>query len=269
MRDISTCFFDLIEITRRLREPGGCPWDREQTIDSMMGMLREECYEVIEAMGRKAWDSLKEELGDLLYLIIAVAQISEDEGRFDIKDVVDGVREKLVRRHPHVFGGDPIKSPEEVIRNWTVIKSTERGRSNTTAQSDVLGHIPRSLPALSRAQRVSARAARVGFDWKDIGELWEKVEEEFEETQIVLKGKDGMDRMRYELGDLLFTLVNMARLSGLDAEDVLNQATERFEERFRYMEGRIKGKKGNIFSASREELDSLWEKAKRDLSSKL
>lgn len=248
-------FEDLVQIMARLRGEKGCPWDREQTPDSLKPYLIEEAYEVIEAIEAGADEKVREELGDLLLQIVFHAQIASEEGRYTIWDVIWEVYEKLVRRHPHVFGDVLAETPEKVLKNWEAIKQREEeGRS-------VLDGVPSSLPALLKAQRVQTKAGRVGFDWEEAEGALEKAREEFQELERTTKAGD-REKTAREFGDLLFSLVNVARHLRIDAEAALRLSTSRFIERFRYIESSLAKKGLSPSQVDLATLDALWEEAK-------
>ena len=245
----------LVEVMARLRAPDGCPWDREQTHETLRRYLLEEAYEAVEAIDDGDADHLCEELGDVLLQVVFHAQIAREAGRFDMRDVVAGITEKLIRRHPHVFGDASAETAEEVTRRWDAIKRAERGR--TEAES-LLSGVARSLPALSRACELQKRAAKVGFDWEDVAGPAEKVREELAEVL----GASPQER-EDEVGDLLFAAVNLARKLGVDPEVALTRASAKFERRFRYVEERLAEKGLRPTDVSLAEMDALWEKGKR------
>jgi len=252
-------FLRLIGIMRTLRSPEGCPWDREQTHETLKQYCIEEAYEVVDAIDHGDPAALKGELGDLLLQIVFHAQLAQESGKFNIVDVVDGLNEKLVRRHPHVFcrrDGDrkeEANTSEEVLDRWGKIKK-EEGREN------VLDGIPRSMPALQRAARTGEKAARVGFDWKDSKGVLEKVMEEFRELDEA--GKDPQ-KLEEEFGDLLLSLASLARHLKLDPEGALRKATDKFEKRFRWMEQETRVSGIELSKMSPEDLDALWNRAKQ------
>lgn len=248
-------FDDLIEIMARLRGADGCPWDRRQTKEDLMPFLIEEAYEILEALDRGDDEGLCEELGDLLFHIIFMARIAEEEGVFDISDVTHGVAKKMIRRHPHVFGGSEVSGPGEVEANWAKLKAAEKPRES------LMEGIPLHLPALMRAYRLTQRASKVGFDWENKDQVWAKLQEELQEFREALKkGKEG--ELREELGDILFTLVNLARFIGVDPEDALRRVTNKFAERFHYIEKRLREEGKDPYGASLAEMDALWEESK-------
>lgn len=256
----------LLAIMARLRSPSGCPWDREQTENSLKKFLIEEAYEVLETIEANDPEGLKEELGDLLLQIIFLSRIAEEKGQFNFVDVVHTLAEKLVRRHPHVFSsvpGVPGKfQPEDaqsVVKIWKSVKENEHGNAGKTS---LLDGLPLSLPALERAQRMSERVSQAGFDWPDIHGVWKKILEELSELKNA--GEDSIPwRVEEELGDLFFTLVNWARFQGISAEEALRKANRRFTQRFRQVELDLK-RKGRIPEESTlKEMDELWNKAKK------
>lgn len=244
----------------RLRSERGCPWDRQQTIASLRSFLIEEAYELLEAIERQDRRAHAEELGDVLFQIVFQSQIAAEEGWFDIHDVIHVIAEKLVRRHPHVFGPEKAETTAEVIEAWDRLKKEEK------QVSSVLDGVPRSLPALLQAHRLSDRAARVGFDWKKPDQVLEKMREEFDELQEALGQEDAPEETAWELGDLLFAITNLARHLGLCAEDLLREANRRFSDRFRLLESLARERRVDIKSADLQTLESLWQEAKSRLS---
>lgn len=248
---------DLERIVALLRHPGGCPWDMEQTHESIRRDLLEESYEVIEAIDEQDPDHLKEELGDLLEQVVFHASIEEDAGRFNLDDVADGICKKLIFRHPHVFGTVEAASTEEVLVNWDALKREEKAQETYT---DTLTAVARSLPALWRAEKVQKKAAKAGFDWNDIRGAVDKLSEELSELQAAL---DGDGDPAEELGDLLFTAVNVSRFLKADPEVALGAATDKFISRFAGVEELARQAGQDMAALSPEELDRLWEQAKR------
>lgn len=244
-------------ICARLRGPGGCPWDREQTHASLRNNLLEECYEVLEALDRGDLEELRRELGDLLMQVFLHAQLAREEGAFDLGDVLAGINAKLIRRHPHVFGQVEAPDSETVLRNWEAIKAAERGAEGKEGGS-LLDGLPRSLPALAFAQAVGRRVARVGFDWTHVDEVWAKVEEEMAE----LRQAANEEERAGELGDLLFALVNLARWLGVDAEDALRTTNEKFCRRFAWLEAEAARRGVPLERMPLADMDALWEQAK-------
>lgn len=254
--DAGTLFERLVEIMRQLRGPDGCPWDREQTRDSLKPFLIEEAYEVLEALEGEDLEKFREELGDLLFQIIFHAQIAEEGGEFSIQDVIRRASEKITRRHPHVFANAQVANAQEVLFNWEEIKRAERPQGRS-----VLEGVPRELPALLRAHRLQDRAARVGFDWKNAREVMGKVEEEMAELKRALMEAEP-SRMEEELGDLLFALVNLSRFLEVNPEEALRKTISRFISRFRYIEEEMAKRGRPLREVTLEEMDRLWEEAK-------
>jgi len=251
---------ELLSIMERLRAPGGCPWDREQSKESIVPFIIEEAYEVVAAIDARSPDNLKEELGDLLFQIIFICQLAREEGSFTMEEVMEGSIEKMVRRHPHVFGDVKAETSQEVLKNWAEIKKTEKAGRNDVEQGCLSG-IPDQLPALLRAHKVSGKAARVGFDWNDVEGAFGKVEEEIGEFRAALKEHDGA-AMEEEFGDILFTLVNVGRFAGINPENALRKTVGKFIRRFHYVEDELKKKGEELSSASPEEMELLWKEAK-------
>jgi len=254
-----TRFVSLLSLMARLRAEGGCPWDREQTRTSLRPYVIEEAYEVVQAIDEGSRDHLVEELGDLLFQVVFHSQLGAEAGEFTMEDVVGRVCDKMTRRHPHVFGDAEVADSREALAQWERIKQEEAGRDGRAGS--VLDGVPASLPALLRAQRLQAKAARVGFDWTGWQEAWKKVGEEVGEAREALAvGDDG--RVADELGDLLFSIVNVARLRGMDAEDCLRRASEKFTRRFGKVEAEMKAGGRTVTEASTEDLDRAWEAVK-------
>jgi tetrapyrrole methylase family protein/MazG family protein len=251
-------FRKLVEIMARLRANGGCEWDRAQTHETLRQYLLEEAHEVIDAIRGGNPDSLREELGDLLLQILFHAQIASENGQFDITDVITSISEKMVRRHPHVFGNATADSPEAVSRQWDHIKKTIEKRTH----GSIIGGVPKGFPSLLRAAKMSKKAARAGFDWERTEQVLGKVEEELSELKVAMAEGDPA-HTEHELGDVLFSLVNLARFLGLNAEVAMVSVNERFERRFREME-KIAAETGcSIENADMATLDRLWEMAKK------
>lgn len=246
-------FGRLVAILDRLRDPGGCPWDREQTLRTLEPHLVEETHELLEAMSGPP-PAHCEELGDVLLQILFQARLRREEGAFSISEVVAGLSDKLIRRHPHVFGDAEAKTAEEGLRSWEGAKRAEGKPAGS------LSGVPSALPAAMRAQRVSAEAARAGFDWPDAGGVIDKVHEELAEVEEA-RGLGG-EALYHELGDLLFAVVNLARHLGMDAEGALRAATRRFVERFEGMEARLAERGRSVAEAGFQELDAAWEAEK-------
>jgi tetrapyrrole methylase family protein/MazG family protein len=254
-----TQFDELVEIMRALRGPGGCPWDREQTHESLKPYLLEETYEALEAVDSGDPQKVCAELGDVLLQVVFHAQLGAEAGRFDIRDVCERINRKLRYRHPHVFGNVTVADSEEVISNWEQLKRQE---AETGKRESALDGVPHALPALMRAQELQKKAARVGFDWEDVEGPMAKVEEELGELKAARESGQS-DAVGRELGDLLFAVVNVARFVGVDAEDALRQACDRFSARFRQVEAAAKGAGRDLHGMDLAEMDALWEAAKK------
>jgi tetrapyrrole methylase family protein/MazG family protein/ATP diphosphatase len=258
----------LVELMQRLLAPDGCPWDREQTFATLRRYVLEEACEVVDAIDGGDRGELRSELGDLLLQVVFQAELGRAEGAFGPDDVVAAICDKLVRRHPHVFADQQIEGAEEVLRNWERIKAAERAREGKKEKRGVLGGVPRSLPALTRAQRVGEKVARVGFDWPDARGSRAKVGEELGELDQAIAAGD-KDRIEAELGDVLFALVNLARHVQVDAEGALRRTIDKFTRRFDHVEARVVETHGGWPASaaddklSLEELDGYWEEAKR------
>jgi tetrapyrrole methylase family protein/MazG family protein len=250
-------FDTLMELMRRLRAPGGCPWDAEQTHESLKRYLLEETYEVMEAIDAASTPMLREELGDLLLQVVFHTVIGEERGEFTIDQVIDTLNDKLIRRHPHVFADLKIKDIDQLIENWDRIKKMEKG----TARQSVLSGIPSHLPALLKAQKISEKAARVGFDWSHVDEVFAKVLEELKEFEETMLEGD-QERMEAELGDLLFAIANLGRFLELNPEDALRKTIARFMKRFEHIENSLHAGKRETREATLEEMEKLWEEAK-------
>lgn len=250
-------------IMARLRAPGSCPWDREQTFDSIMPYTLEETYEVFDAIERRAWSELKDELGDLLLQVLFYAEMAEDAGYFSLREVADNLSEKLIRRHPHVFGTVEAADANDVLRNWEQIKREEKSTKEASEQpASMLDDIPRSMPAMLEARKLGSRAAKVGFDWPSVEGLFEKLAEETAELRHELSSDVRNERVEEELGDLLFTAVNLARHLHLDPEFALRKSNAKFRQRFAAME-REAGGHSQMEKMSADELETLWSHAKK------
>jgi tetrapyrrole methylase family protein/MazG family protein len=250
-------FAQLTTIMRRLRGPGGCPWDAEQSHESLKRYLLEECYEVIEAIDKSDPEHLKEELGDLMLQPVFHAAIAEEKKEFTMEDVLQTICDKLVLRHPHVFGDQVVKSADEQVENWERIKKMEKGEERKSA----LAGVPPHLPALLKAQKITEKAARVGFDWEHVDQVFAKVIEElheFEETMVT--GDE--TQMEAELGDLLFAIVNLGRFLSLNPEEALRKTIERFSRRFTHIEETMHARGVQMKEATLDEMEILWEEAK-------
>jgi len=288
-------FQRAVSIMARLRAPGGCPWDREQTFDSIKPYTLEETYEVLEAIDNRDWEELSGELGDLLLQVLFYAQMAKEQGTFSIDEVLDRLSNKLVERHPHVFGEVKAETSSDVLRNWEALKAEEKkkrleaggGKAAQNAENpqSVLAGVPTAIPALLEAYKLSSRAAHVGFDWPNVDGLFEKLHEETEELREQLKefpepgprpqarGVAGSglpripeelrERLEDEVGDLLFVLVNIARYLSLDPESALRKTNRKFKQRFQWMEEQLRASRRGPQQASMEELESLWQQAKQ------
>jgi len=250
----------LLKIMDRLRGPGGCPWDREQDLQSLCPYLLEEAYEAVEAVESGDLEDLREELGDLLLQIVFMAKIGSEQSAFDFDEVADGISAKMIRRHPHVFGENTIETPEEVMRQWEEIKSGESRKKR--ARSSALDGVPSALPALLKAYRMSQKAASLGFDWERTEDVVAKLREEVSELEEAVAGGQGRKRIAAEMGDILFTMANLARRLEVEPETALQGSNTRFRERFRAME-QLAGERGvKLSGLTPAELDELWERAK-------
>jgi len=256
--DVQSGFEKLVAIMKQLRAPGGCPWDAEQTHESLKRYLLEESYEVIEAIDNHDAEHLKEELGDLLLQPVFHAAIAEENGQFSINDVLDVLNKKLIRRHPHVFADMVITDSAAQTENWEKIKSAEKGN---TRKSPLSG-IPPHLPALLKAHKITEKAARVGFDWDHVDQVVAKVMEELHEFEEAMQSGDN-EQMESELGDLLFAIVNLGRFLSINTEDALRKTIRRFEQRFDHVETSLSKQGKQMKDASLEEMDLFWEDAKR------
>ncbi|HEX6806122.1 MAG TPA: nucleoside triphosphate pyrophosphohydrolase [Terriglobales bacterium] len=287
-------FERAVQIMARLRGPGGCPWDREQNFDSIKPYTLEETYEVLEAIDNRDWDELQGELGDLLLQVLFYSQMAQEDGRFAIGDVLDHLSDKLVRRHPHVFGDVTAETSADVLRNWEALKAEEKKKrleagGGKSAQPDktesVLAGVSSAMPALLEAHKLSSRAAHVGFDWPEIAGLFEKLEEESNELRHELKqlpspprpsgrgvagsGKPQVpeelrQRLEEEVGDMFFVLVNVARYLSLDPESALKKTNRKFKRRFQWMEAQLRTSGRTPQQATMDELESLWQRAKAE-----
>ncbi len=251
-------FAQLCRIVAKLREPDGCPWDREQTNASLVPQLIEEAYEVAGAVRAGDDVNLREELGDLLLLIVMQAQIAAEGKRFTIDDVACGIGEKLVRRHPHVFGASKVRGTDAVVKQWEAIKREEKKDDR-----HYLASLPAALPALMRAQKAQKKAGRVNFDWRELRDVVTKVEEEFGETKDAIVANNSA-AIADEIGDLLFAVVNLARKCNLDAESLLQSATDKFVARFNEVEDRLRERGRRLGEATLEELDAIWNEIKAE-----
>jgi MazG family protein len=254
-------FQRLVEIMARLRAPGGCPWDREQTFDTIKPFLLEETYEVMDAIDARDWQELKGELGDLLLQAVFFSQMAAEQGTFRIEDALDAINAKLIRRHPHVFGDQAAKTEGDVRKIWSDVKAQER-QAKAEPETTMLGTVPRTLPALVEAQQLTARVAQVGFDWRNTEEVLAKLDEELAEFDAA-RGSGSAAGLEDELGDLLFVLVNLARFVKLDAEQALRKSNAKFRRRFGYVEARLAENGKSPADSSLDEMEALWQEAKK------
>jgi ATP diphosphatase len=287
-------FERAVSIMARLRGPGGCPWDREQTFDSIKPYTLEEAYEVLEAIDNRDWDELRGELGDLLLQVLFYSQMAQEDSKFSIDDVLDRLSDKLVHRHPHVFGDVTAETSADVLRNWEAIKAQEKRKKleagggkapEAAAPESVLAGVSSAMPALLEAHKLSSRAAHVGFDWPEIGGLFEKLKEESAELKEELRrlpspvrpaargvagsGKPQVSeelrhRLEEEVGDMFFVLVNIARYLALDPESALKKTNRKFKRRFQWMEEQLRAGGRTPQQATMDELETLWQQAKQE-----
>jgi MazG family protein len=247
-------FYDLVKIMHILRNE--CPWDKKQTHESIRDLMIEEIYEAIDAIDQNDFDELKKELGDILLHVLFHSEMADEKQKFSIDDVIFGIQDKLIRRHPHVFGDVDAKDSDTVTRNWESIKQKEKGRKS------VLQGVPETLPGLLKAQRMQEKAGAVGFDWKMWPEAWKKLDEELNEFKEALETDDKSEQEK-EFGDLIFSLVNVGRLAGLDAENALRLTNSKFKRRFTYIEEQLAVRGKVPSNASLEEMDDLWNESKK------
>lgn len=272
-------FEDLVALMSRLRSPEGCPWDREQTYATLAPMLLEEAYEAFEAVesareGRP--ENLREELGDLLFQIVFYAQVASERGEFTINDVTDAIHSKMVRRHPHVFGDVKVSDNEELLRNWEALKAEEKraaGKDKTAEDASLLDGVSPKTPALMEAHQLTTKAARVGFDWQSVDDIFDKLHEEIDELRAAIREQReaGADaeaesaHVREELGDLLFAVTNIARHLSVEPEAALKLTNRKFRRRFRHIEQGLKARGRELGEATLEEMEELWHEAKKAL----
>lgn len=253
---IGAKFERLVDILARLRAPGGCPWDREQTFDTIKPFLLEETYEVMDAVDARDWNELSSELGDLLLQAVFFSQMAAEEDLFTIGDAIDAITQKLIRRHPHVFGDESAHTEGDVRKRWSEIKDEEK-RAKGKSETGLLDGVPRALPALVEAQQITSRAAQVGFDWRNAGEVLAKLDEERAEFECAPEAaKEG------ELGDMLFVLVNLARFHKIDPEQALRRTNAKFRRRFGFIQSQLASRGRSLRESSVEEMESLWQEAK-------
>jgi len=259
LKTVEELFKELVDIIAKLRSEDGCPWDREQTNDSLKPGLIEEAYEVIDAIDEKNDEKLEEELGDLLMQVLLNAQIAEDEGRFNICGVIQEISEKLTRRHPHVFGDAQFSDTQELLIHWENVKRSEYANRD---RKSLMDGVPSQMPQLMKARKIQSKASRVGFDWEKTEDVLKKVEEETEELKVSIKESDP-DGMEEEIGDLLFSVVNLSRFLDVEPEEALRRTNAKFISRFKQIEAEIEARGDDISDYDLEALDELWEKAKK------
>lgn len=256
-------FEELVRVMARLRAPGGCPWDQKQSFDSIKPYLLEETYEVMDAIDQRDWEGLEDELGDLLLQPVFFAEMANGEGRFTIADSLDRINQKLIRRHPHVFAGAIADTPEEVLTRWNQIKSQEKAEKGTPLAKSILDGVPRSLPALVEADRIGKKAAGEGFDWPSIDGALDKLKEEADELAEA-RAASNPQHIEHELGDLLFTVVNIARFLKVDPEQALRKANGRFRKRFSGVERAVAETGTSMKGTPLDTLEEFWQRAKRE-----
>jgi MazG family protein len=259
-------FQALADLMARLRGPDGCPWDREQTIESLRGFVLEETYEVLDAIDRGDHEALRGEIGDLLFEGVFLAQIESDEGRFTVVESLQAITEKLIRRHPHIFGaaGSNVKTPTQVVEQWEQIKAREQKEAGEPRRS-ILRGVPTSMPALLRAHEIGTRVAAVGFDWARTTDVVDKIEEEVAELRRAVDG-EGQARAEEEMGDLLFSIANLARKLGIEPESALRKANEKFSARFEAVERAFAARGESVHDATLEQMEKEWGLAKSSQS---
>ncbi|NVJ61324.1 MAG: nucleoside triphosphate pyrophosphohydrolase [Gammaproteobacteria bacterium] len=258
----------LLSIMSQLRDPdSGCPWDLKQTYKTIVPYTIEETYEVADAIEREDYHDLKSELGDLLFQVVFYAQLAKEDSRFEFDDIVNAIADKLERRHPHVFGEKEFTSEQELHQAWE--KEKHRERQEKSQSASILDDVPATLPALARAQKIQKRAAKLGFDWPDDSGVWDKLYEEVEELRDAVaeqqSAKGSNEQVEDELGDVLFSIINLSRHLGVDSETALRRATKKFDSRFRVVETLVKNKNQDFANLSIEELELLWQRAKSEV----
>ncbi|HXB55693.1 MAG TPA: nucleoside triphosphate pyrophosphohydrolase [Vicinamibacteria bacterium] len=262
LKEAGDAFARFVQLIARLRAPGGCPWDREQTHESLKPMTLEEAYEVVEAIDHRDDQELAGELGDLLLQVVFHAQLATEGARFTIADVIERVFEKMVRRHPHVFADHPAATPGEVLRNWEAIKEEERAGKGKGSDASMLDSVSRGLPATMEAFQMTTKVSRVGFDWPDATSVLSKLEEEVGELKEAVAAGEDPAAVGEEIGDLLFVIVNLSRRLGVDPESALKAGNRKFRRRFRYVEEQLRARGKRPADSSLEEMDGLWNEAK-------
>ena len=261
-REAGEKFAELVKIMERLRAPGGCPWDRKQTFDTIKPYLLEESYEVMDAIDKRDWAELEDELGDLLLQPVFFAAMAAEEKLFTISDSLDAINRKLIRRHPHVFGDANAETPEDVKQRWDEIKKHEKAAKGQAAAESVLDGVPRTLPALVEAEKITQKAAVVGFEWPDVSGVIAKIQEEAEELAKA-QASQSRDEIEHEVGDLFFTLVNLARFLKIDPEQALRKTNARFRGRFKHIEMSVASAGETLSNTSLNRMEELWQEAKQ------
>lgn len=254
--ELAGSFLELVALAAKLRSPEGCPWDRKQTIDTVKMYLLEECYEAMDAIEKKDYPEMCFELGDLLFMIVFLAQLAHEKQLFSVVDVIQNIVKKMKHRHPHVFGDTVVNSAEEVSENWQKIKMQEKGVNKSA--SSILEEVPTGLPALLRAHRLSKKASKTGFDWKNKEDIWDKVTEEYNELSSAVK-KGGKEDVKEEIGDLFFSLVNLARHWDFNSEELLRDANKKFVDRFKRMEKELGNSGVKLDDAVYEDMNNAWD----------
>ena len=254
-------FQHLVDIMAKLRAPGGCPWDREQTFDTIKPFLLEETYEVMDAIDARDWKELAGELGDLLLQAVFFSQMASEEKLFRIDDALDAINSKLIRRHPHVFGDQTAHTEGDVRKIWSEVKAEER-KNKLEVEATLLGSVPRNLPALVEAQQIASRAAQAGFDWENADQVLEKLDEELDEFAAARRSASAAE-LEDELGDLLFVLVNLARFVKVDPEQALRRSNAKFRRRFGYVEEKLAERGKRPADSTLDEMEALWQEAKK------
>jgi len=254
-------FQQLVDLMARLRAPGGCPWDREQNFDTIKPFLLEETYEVMNAIDARNWPELADELGDLVLQAVFFSQMASEENLFRIDDALDAINQKLIRRHPHIFGDETAVTEGDVRKRWSEIKAQEK-RNKGNSDDTLLGSVPRSLPALVEAQQIASRAAQTGFDWQNAGQVIDKLHEELREFEEA-RARGEREHLEDELGDMLFVLVNLARFVKVDPEQALRKTNAKFRRRFGYVEHKLAERGKTTRESSIDEMEALWQEAKK------